>query len=129
MTVGDTAEVKGSLTAMHIRVSGRMDGVICGRKVELTRSAQVSGDVVHDDLSIEAGARIDGEVRRSDAKPAAKRQAAAKAAPPSKEAPSKEAVSKEAPSKEAPSKEAPSNAPKDVAPAVAEKAPAPPPVG
>jgi cytoskeletal protein CcmA (bactofilin family) len=87
LTVGETALVKGSLKATQVRVSGQMDGVIRGRHVELTRSARVKGDVVHDDLTIEAGAHIVGEIRRSDAplkeKPAPTAKAAAAPAPPS----------------------------------------------
>jgi cytoskeletal protein CcmA (bactofilin family) len=79
LTVGETAQVKGSLKAKQVRVSGQMDGVIRGQHVELTRSARVKGDVVHDDLTIEAGAQIVGEVRRSDA-PVKEKPAPAKAA-------------------------------------------------
>ncbi len=85
LTVGETAQVKGSLKAKQLRVSGQMDGVIRGQHVELTRSARVKGDVIHDDLTIEAGAQIVGEVRRSDApvkeKPAPAKAAAAPAPP------------------------------------------------
>jgi cytoskeletal protein CcmA (bactofilin family) len=85
LTVGETAQVKGSLKAKQLRVSGQMDGVIRGQHVELTRSARVKGDVIHDDLTIEAGAHIVGEVRRSDAplkeKPAPTKSAAAPAPP------------------------------------------------
>jgi cytoskeletal protein CcmA (bactofilin family) len=87
LTVGETAQVKGTLKAAQVRVSGKMDGVIRGRHVELTQTARVKGDVVHDDLTIEAGAHIVGEVRRSDAplkeKPAPITKAAATPPPPS----------------------------------------------
>jgi cytoskeletal protein CcmA (bactofilin family) len=85
LTVGETAQVKGSLKAAQIRLSGQMDGVIRGRHVELTRSARVKGDVVYGDLTIEAGAQIVGEVRQSDAplkeKPAATKTAGAPPSP------------------------------------------------
>ena len=86
LTVGETAQVKGSLKATQVRVSGQMDGVIRGQHVELTRSARVKGDVVHDDLTIEAGAQIVGEIRRSDApvkeKPAPTTKTATAPVPP-----------------------------------------------
>jgi cytoskeletal protein CcmA (bactofilin family) len=61
--VGQGAKVKGT-------VSG--DGKIEAKKVLLTGTAHMSGDVVHQDIRIESGAFIDGHCRpeSSKAKPA-----------------------------------------------------------
>ena len=70
LTVGESAVVNGSITGEIVRVAGVVNGEINARVVELTRTARVSGDVIHATLSIEAGAFIDGLCRHVDPKKA-----------------------------------------------------------
>lgn len=73
VTVGEGAQVSGSIYGQTVRVSGNVKGQIEAKSVTLAKSAQVTGDVVHETLSIEAGAHLEGMCRRlqSDAKKAA----------------------------------------------------------
>lgn len=64
LTVGPHAVVKGSLICDRAHVMGQVDGEIFARKVVLAKSASVRGDVVHEAISIEAGAYLDGRCRR-----------------------------------------------------------------
>ncbi len=66
VTVGESASIKGSITAETLRVSGAIDGTISGTSVNIAKSGKVKGDIVHQTLSIEAGATIEGQIRRLD---------------------------------------------------------------
>ena len=64
VTVGEHAVVKGCIRAQLARVRGRVDGEIYARNVALARTAKVQGDIMHESISIEAGAYLDGRCRR-----------------------------------------------------------------
>jgi len=66
LTVGVTAEIKGQLKAQEMIVNGRIIGGVRGNKGRLNKSARVDGDVIHETLSIEAGAYFEGSVRRTE---------------------------------------------------------------
>ena len=63
MKVGPNAKVKGTVYGDEVEVSGTVDGKIEAKKVVLTRTAHMSGDVIHSDIRIESGAFIDGHCR------------------------------------------------------------------
>jgi cytoskeletal protein CcmA (bactofilin family) len=60
LTVGERAEIDGTLTANRIVVHGTVKGSIRARIVHLHASARLVGDVVHEDLTIDSGAYIEG---------------------------------------------------------------------
>ncbi len=64
VTVGETAQVSGSIHADTVRVSGAVQGEIEANSVILEKSAKVTGDVIHQTLTIEAGAFLEGNCRR-----------------------------------------------------------------
>ncbi len=64
LTIGEGAEVRGSIVAEQVRVCGVVLGQIQAHRVELTKTAKVTGDIAHDLLSIESGAFIEGHCRR-----------------------------------------------------------------
>ncbi len=66
VTVGEHAVVSGSIEADTVHVAGTVKGQINGKMVELARSAKVTGDIVHESLSIEAGAFVQGLCRHVD---------------------------------------------------------------
>jgi len=61
--VGSNAKVKGTVYGEKVELSGTVEGKIEGKKVILTRTAHMSGDVIHQDITIESGAFIDGHCR------------------------------------------------------------------
>lgn len=72
LTLGEDGLVKGAITAETVHVRGRIEGRIDAAVVELAASAIVSGDILHDSIGVEAGASIEGQLkRRHKAKPAA----------------------------------------------------------
>lgn len=66
LLVGEGSQVHGSIAADEVRVCGTVVGQIQARRVELTRTARVTGDIVHELLSIESGAHLEGNCRRMD---------------------------------------------------------------
>lgn len=63
VTVGTGARVKGTVYGDAVEVSGTVEGKIEAKKVVLTGTAHMSGDVVHQDVRIETGAFIDGHLK------------------------------------------------------------------
>lgn len=60
LTVGESGRIEGSVVAETFDCRGRITGSITAKAVHLYATAHVDGDVTHDQLSIEAGAFIQG---------------------------------------------------------------------
>jgi cytoskeletal protein CcmA (bactofilin family) len=63
VTVGPGAKVKGSVYGQTVELAGTIEGKIEAKKVVLTSTAHMAGDVIHQDIRIESGAYIDGHCR------------------------------------------------------------------
>jgi cytoskeletal protein CcmA (bactofilin family) len=66
ITVGEGADIRGSISAESVRVCGSVNGQVKGNTVTLAKTAKVVGDIMHQTLSIEPGAFFEGQVRRID---------------------------------------------------------------
>ncbi len=66
LTVGESATIKGEVSADDVIVNGRVVGRVRGLKVRLTASARVEGDIIHKTIAIESGAHFEGSVQRQD---------------------------------------------------------------
>ena len=64
LMVGETAVIKGEITAQMVRVHGSIDGQIKAHAVQLAKTAYVVGDILHEDLAIETGAFLEGHCKR-----------------------------------------------------------------
>ena len=64
LTVGQGAQVKGSISAETVRVCGAVTGQIKATTVTLDKTARVMGDILHTSLAIEPGAFLEGHCRR-----------------------------------------------------------------
>ncbi|MEQ6247757.1 polymer-forming cytoskeletal protein [Sulfitobacter sp. HNIBRBA3233] len=85
LTIGETATIKGEVTADDVVINGRIVGRVRGLKVRLTSTARVEGDIIHKTIAIESGAHFEGSVQRQDdpLNPGAKSAPAQKANPAS----------------------------------------------
>ncbi|HJS46237.1 MAG TPA: polymer-forming cytoskeletal protein [Rhizomicrobium sp.] len=74
--IGQNAKVKGTVYGEEVELAGAIEGKIEAKKVILTGTARMTGDVVHQDIRIESGAYVSGnlkpEIGKSDTKPALK---------------------------------------------------------
>ncbi len=68
LTVGEKAQMRGEIEADSVRVCGSVTGQIQARSVEIVKTAKVVADIIHETLSIEAGAFVTGNIKRADAK-------------------------------------------------------------
>ena len=71
LTVGPNGQVKASIDAKGVVVQGRLEGNIqASDRVDLRKSATVTGDITAQRISIEEGAFLKGkvDVHRSDGK-------------------------------------------------------------
>ena len=66
LTVGESAVIKGEVTADDVVVNGRIVGRVRGLKVRLASSARVEGDIIHKTIAIESGAHFEGSVQRQE---------------------------------------------------------------
>jgi cytoskeletal protein CcmA (bactofilin family) len=66
VTVSEGATAKGQITADKVLIRGEVQGQITADSVDLGRTARIIGDIVHNDLSIERGAYLEGQCRRKE---------------------------------------------------------------
>ena len=78
--VGQSAKIKGTVYGDEVEVAGTVNGKIEARKVVLTNTAHMSGDIVHQDIRIDSGAYVDGHCRPEYGRPDAKAHAVQKPA-------------------------------------------------
>jgi cytoskeletal protein CcmA (bactofilin family) len=64
LVVAEGGEVEGDIVAKAVAISGTVRGSIKAGTVTLSATARVYGGVIHDVLSIEAGAQLEGECKR-----------------------------------------------------------------
>ena len=67
VSIGASGHIAGAVSGERILVRGRVNGQIRAQVVTLTRTAQVKGDIFHETLSIESGAKLEGHCRRLNA--------------------------------------------------------------
>lgn len=68
LTIGSHARISGEVVADEVVVHGQTDGKLTARSVKLAKTAKVVGDIVHEVLAIEAGAHIEGQLKRFEEK-------------------------------------------------------------
>lgn len=65
-TLREQGTVKGEITANSVHIQGTVKGLIRAKIVNLQASCKVEGIIIHEQLSIEDGAFVDGKFKRSD---------------------------------------------------------------
>lgn len=74
LTVGRTGHVKGKIHCEDAEIHGNVVGAVSANNVELAETAEVTGDVSHETLSIRPGAVINGFYKHTDAKALSERK-------------------------------------------------------
>ncbi len=64
LTIGEGGTVKGAITAETVMVAGTVQGQLRAKTVSLARTARLQGDIWHESLAIEAGARFEGSCKQ-----------------------------------------------------------------
>ena len=81
ITIGEDADIRGTISGDSIRVCGSVNGQVKGNSVVLTKTAKVNGDVMHQTLAIEPGAFFEGRCSRIDSSKSGDRVTVAKDRP------------------------------------------------
>lgn len=79
--IGHNAKVKGTIYGEQVEVAGSVTGKIEARKVVITSTGHMSGDIVHQEIRIDSGAYIDGHCRPEYGRPDGKAHAIQKPVP------------------------------------------------
>lgn len=66
LTLREQGVVKGEINSGDVQIHGTVKGLIRARNVNLRASCKVEGVIIHEQLSIEDGAFVDGKFKRSD---------------------------------------------------------------
>jgi len=61
--IGNSAVIKGTVTGELVELSGTLEGKIEARSAVLTKTARMSGDIIHQSLQIEEGSYFNGSSR------------------------------------------------------------------
>ena len=64
LVIGERARVNGEIVSDDVLIRGNTEGRIRARRVRLTKTAKVLGDILYESLSIEAGAYVEGQLKR-----------------------------------------------------------------
>lgn len=81
ITIGEGADIRGTISGDNIRVCGSVNGQVKGNSVVLAKTAKVIGDVMHQTLAIEPGAFFEGRCSRIDSSQSGGRGAVVKDRP------------------------------------------------
>ena len=60
LSIGESGQVEGSITADAVEIRGRVVGTITAKAIRLYATARVEGDLTHAQLAIDAGAQFQG---------------------------------------------------------------------
>jgi cytoskeletal protein CcmA (bactofilin family) len=64
LLVGEGARITGEIVADTVVIRGNVTGQVKARSVELAKTAHVIGDILHEDLTMETGAFLEGHCKR-----------------------------------------------------------------
>lgn len=65
-TIRENGKVKGDVIAETVQIYGEVEGLVKAKHVNLYATAHVTGVIMHESLSIEDGAFVDGKFKRTD---------------------------------------------------------------
>jgi cytoskeletal protein CcmA (bactofilin family) len=66
LTLGEGGEVNGQVTCEVADIHGTVKGELQANIVSIAASASINGNIVHENISIEAHARVEGQLVRRD---------------------------------------------------------------
>jgi cytoskeletal protein CcmA (bactofilin family) len=64
LMIAESGSVEGDIVAKAVGIAGAFNGTIKAGSVKLSATAKVQGEILHEVLSIEAGAQLEGHCKR-----------------------------------------------------------------
>lgn len=65
-TIRVNGKIQGDVVADVVQIYGQVEGLVKAKEVHLYKTARVTGIIMHESLSIEDGAEVDGKFKRTD---------------------------------------------------------------
>lgn len=65
LVLGAEGRIAGSVTADSARIAGAIEGAVSARELTVERTARIIGDISYEAITIEPGAKVDGQLRRT----------------------------------------------------------------
>lgn len=66
LTIRENGNVRGDVVANVVHIHGEVNGIIKAKSVNLASTARVKGVIIHETMSMQDGAFIDGQCKRSE---------------------------------------------------------------
>lgn len=66
VTVRERGYIRGDVVAETVNIYGEVDGLIKAKNVHLFSTCKIAGVIMHESMSVEDGAFIDGQCKRMD---------------------------------------------------------------
>ena len=66
ISLRENGKVNGDVVAEQVYIYGTVEGLVKARQVTLYAAARVTGSIMHETLSVEDGAFVDGKFKRTD---------------------------------------------------------------
>jgi len=66
ISLRENGKVNGDVVAEQVYIYGTVEGLVKARQVTLYATARVTGSIMHETLSVEDGAFVDGKFKRTD---------------------------------------------------------------
>ena len=67
LLVGETGKIKGEILAQTVHIHGSINGHVTARDINLAKTAHVIGNILHENMSIETGAFLEGNCKSLEA--------------------------------------------------------------
>ena len=64
VVISATGQIVGSVSALNLSVLGTVDGTIAAKSVAFSGTARVQVEIIHDKITIETGAQVEGRLKR-----------------------------------------------------------------
>ena len=64
LIIGNSGQVNGNITADDAKIAGTVTGTVAAKVLTIEASARITGDLSYDSVSVETGAQVDGRVKR-----------------------------------------------------------------
>lgn len=64
LIIGNSGQVNGNITADDAKIAGSVSGTVAAKVLTIEASARITGDLSYDSVSVETGAQVDGRVKR-----------------------------------------------------------------
>ena len=64
LIIGNSGQVNGNIKADDAKIAGTVTGTVAAKVLTIEASARITGDLSYDSVSVETGAQVDGRVKR-----------------------------------------------------------------